>query len=96
MGANYKSEEIAEVKRLNFNGQRQRVYPGIWDGNAFMSWRHKLLGHDTRWQLNISNLFEIERPVGWDPRQTNDLGYAYKPFLYKTERKATFTTTVEF
>jgi outer membrane receptor protein involved in Fe transport len=96
LGVNYKGEEIAEAKRAGFNGERQRVYPGVWDGNAFVSYRTKLLGYQTRWQLNITNLFEIERPVGWDPRKLNDLGYANKPFLYKTERKATLTTTVEF
>jgi len=96
LGANYKGDEIAEAKRAGFNGQRQRVYPGVWDGNAFVSYRCKVLGHQTRCQLNITNLFEQERPVGWDPRQLNDLGFANKPFLYKTERKATLTTTVEF
>jgi outer membrane receptor protein involved in Fe transport len=96
LGANWKSEEIAEAKRAGFNGERQRVFPDVWDGNAFVSYRTKLLGRTTRWQLNLTNLFEIERPVGWDPRQPNDLGVAVKPFLYGTERKLTFTTTVEF
>ncbi len=96
LGVNYKSEEIAEAKRANFNGARQRVYPGVWDGNAFISYRHRLLNLPLRWQVNVTNLFEIKRPVGWDPAHRNDLGYAVKPFLYPTERKVTLTTTIQF
>lgn len=96
LGANYKSEEVAEAKRAGFNGQRQRVYPSVWDGNAFVAYRHKLMGRNWRWQLNITNLFEIDRPVGWNPNKPNDLGFANRPFLYETERKAMFTTSVEF
>jgi iron complex outermembrane receptor protein len=96
LGANYKSEEIAEAKRAGFNGERQRVYPSIWDGNAFVAYRHKVLGYNTRFQLNVTNLFEIDRPVGWNPTKVNDLGVANAPFLYETERKVTLTTTVEF
>ena len=96
LGVNYKSEEIAESKRANFNGERQRVYPGVWDGNAFVAYRHRLFERDWRWQLNVTNLFELERPVGWDPAHLNDLGYANKPFLYGTERKATLTVSFDF
>ena len=40
------------------------AYPSLCDGNAFVAYRRKLSGYQTRWQLNITDLFEIDRPVG--------------------------------
>ncbi len=95
-GANYVSPEVAESPRVGFNGQRQRRFPSIWDGNLFASYRCQLFERDWRFQLNVHNLFEQKRPVGWNPAEVNDLGFAFKPFLYPTERKFTLTTTLEF
>lgn len=95
LGVNYKSDEVAEIPQA-FNGNRQRRVPGVWDGNLFAGYAHRWAGQDWRWRLNVSNLFEVERPVGWDPRFTNDLGVADRPFLYATSRRVDLSVTVEF
>jgi outer membrane receptor protein involved in Fe transport len=96
LGVNYKSRQAAEAKRAGFNGQRQRQLPSVWDGNLFVGYATKLLGHDWRFQVNVTNLFQLDRPAGWNPKHLNDLGFANRPFLYETERKFSFTTAMKF
>jgi hypothetical protein len=94
LGANYKGAEVAEIPQ-SFNANRQRRVPSVWDGNLFMGYSRRVAGRMWRWRVNVTNLFEMDRPVGWDPRETNDLGVAARPFLYATERKIEFSARVE-
>lgn len=95
LGINYTSPSIA-TGRESFNDNKQRTIPAVWDGNLFAGYRTTISERHVRFQINVTNLFKKDMPVGWDPSHLSAAGTANRPFLYSTERKFMFTTAVEF
>jgi len=85
-GANYQGETIAEAPQAAL-GNIQRTFKGQWDGDVFIKYATKLFDRKVTFQVNAKNLFERERPVGWNPRSANAANIAVTPYYYKTNRK---------
>lgn len=102
LGVNKTSDVTAESRTNRFSESTQvlpfyvqRQFKGQWDGDFFLSYNRKIYGRNVGFQFNAKNLFERERPVGWDPAKAVN-NVAMEPYYYASERRFFFTTTIDF
>jgi outer membrane receptor protein involved in Fe transport len=102
LGLNKSSNITAESRTNRFSDSAQalpfyvqREFKGQWDGDFFLSYTRKLFGRNVGFQFNVKNLFERERPIGWDPSAAVN-NVAMEPYYYASKRRFFFTTTIDF
>lgn len=102
LGLNKTSDIAAESRTNRFSESTQtlpfyvqREFKGQWDGDFFVSYQRKVWGRNMSFQFNAKNLFERERPVGWDPSKAVN-NVAMEPYYYASKRRFFLTTTIDF
>jgi len=94
-GANWYNGIVREGVQTAFGGI-QRKLKGQWDGDLFAKYEAKLWGRNWVFQFNVSNLFETEWAVGYDPASANAANVAVDAYYYPTKRNFSFSTTLKF
>jgi len=94
-GANWFDGIVREGVQSSL-GNIQRKMKGQWDGDLFAKYEMKRWGRGLIFQFNVSNLFEKEWGVGFDPASANSSNVATEAYYYPTKRKYAFTATVRF